>query len=100
QIWADVVEQTIELGTWSGEIPDVSKMFTNVRLEDGSAIDSSDYTAEITSVPSFDDMTVTDKISVKITRKSNGTVTYLQVPIKMSWGNTIQLRGYDNGTSG
>ncbi|MDA3973671.1 hypothetical protein PF023_06410 [Enterococcus thailandicus] len=100
QIWADVVEQTIELGTWSGGIPDVSKMFTNVRLEDGAAIDSSDYTAEITTVPSFDNMMVTDKIGVKITRKSNGAVTYLQVPVKMSWGNTIQLRGYDNGTSG
>ncbi|WP_430616418.1 hypothetical protein IGJ66_001383 [Enterococcus sp. DIV0176] len=100
RIWADVVEQTIELGTWSGEIPAVSKMITNVRLEDGTAIDSSGYTAEITSVPSFDNMTVTDKIGVKITRKSNGAMTYLQAPIKMSWGNTIQLRGYDNGTSG
>ncbi|WP_430616443.1 hypothetical protein IGJ66_001490 [Enterococcus sp. DIV0176] len=100
QIWADVVEQTIELGTWSGEIPAVSKMITNVRLEDGTAINSSDYTAEITSVPSFDNMAVTNKISVKITRKSSGVTTYVQVPVKMTWGNTIQLRGYDNGTSG
>ncbi|WP_143139948.1 hypothetical protein, partial [Enterococcus thailandicus] len=100
QIWADVVEQTIELGTWSGEIPAVSKMITNVRLEDGTAINASDYTAEVNSVPSFDNMTVTDKIGVKITRKSSGVTTYVQVPVKMTWGNTIQLRGYDNGTSG
>ncbi|MBO0432697.1 hypothetical protein [Enterococcus sp. DIV0660C] len=100
QIWADVVEQTIELGTWSGEIPDVSKMITNVRLEDGTAINPSGYTVEITSVPSFDNMKVTDKISVKITRKSNGVVTYLQVPVKMAWGNTIQLRGIGDGSAG
>ncbi|WP_430596526.1 hypothetical protein [Enterococcus sp. DIV0175] len=99
-ILADVVEQTIELGTWSGEIPDVSKMFTNVRLEDGTAISASDYTAEVTSIPSFDNMAATDKISVKITRKSNGAATYVQVPVKMVWGNTIQLRGIIDSVAG
>ncbi|MBO0482460.1 hypothetical protein [Candidatus Enterococcus courvalinii] len=99
QIWADPVEQTIELGTWTGELA-VDKMVTNVRLDDGTVLDSSEYTAKVAWAPNLDNLTVTDKIEVELTRNATQAVTKVQVPVKVTWGNTIQLRGVSNKTTG
>ena len=102
QIWADPIEQTIELGagTFLSELPDVSQLITNVRLEDGTPISASEYTAQISWRPTFDNMAITDKIVVKLTRRETGIVTTINVPVKMTWGNTIQLRGENDKTAG
>ncbi|MBO0480988.1 putative mucin/carbohydrate-binding domain-containing protein [Candidatus Enterococcus courvalinii] len=100
KVQADPIPQDILIGTKESELPDVSDMFENVTLDDGTAINPDGYTAKITSVPSFDSLAETDTIQVELTRRKNGSTTIIEVPVNMKWNGTIQLKGLSDKTAG